>query len=98
MPKHLLRSLMSYQGHPKLVPEEPEGLLYRSMLWLAELVYLLEILLAYEGLGYFPLILSCHRGLSGSFLAGLWVLGRLPSIVGGISLQVTDDGSLEWVG
>jgi hypothetical protein len=89
---------MSYQGHPKPVPAEPEGLLYRSMLWLAELVYLLENLFAYEDLGYFPLILSCHRGLSGSFLAGLWVLGRLPSIVGGMSLQVTDDGSLEWVG
>ena len=73
MPKHLLRSLMSYQGHPKPGPGEPEGLQYRSMLWLAELAYLLEILLAYEGLGYFPLILSCHRGLSVSFLAELWV-------------------------
>ena len=62
---------MSYQEHPKPVPVRPEGPQYQSMLWLAELVYLLEILLAYEGLGYFPLILSCHRGLSGSFLAGL---------------------------
>ena len=86
---------MSDQEHLKLKPGEPEGLLNRSMQWLAELVYLLEILLAYEGLGYFPLILSCHRGLSGSFLMGLWVLGLPPSIVGGIFLQVTDDGSLE---
>ena len=88
---------MSYQGHPKLVPEEPEGLLYRSMLWLAELVYLLEILLAYEGLGYFPSTLLFHRGLSGASLLKLWVLERLSSIVDGIFLLVTDDGSLEWV-